>query len=233
MGLDSVELVMEIEKAFGIKIPDSEAEKILTVGDFHNSVWNHLSDRHSNRCNSQILFYKLRSFFINTIGLERSLFRPDTQLNNIFPLENRRTKYSEFEKIINLKLPSLVLPKKWNTLLNNFGFISITGTLLYAAIVRFFFNQSFWIFLTPIAAIILTYIFSELLTPKRIVINPETVRKFTEKTLAINFNSLTKDAGVNRNEVENVINHIIVDKIGVDWDEISPEKSLTDDLGVD
>ena len=51
--------------------------------------------------------------------------------------------------------------------------------------------------------------------------------------LAINFNSLTKDAGVNRNEVENVINHIIVDKIGVDWDEISPEKSLTDDLGVD
>ena len=31
MGLDSVELVMEIENYFGIRIPDSEAEKIYTI----------------------------------------------------------------------------------------------------------------------------------------------------------------------------------------------------------
>lgn len=32
-SLDTVDLIMEFEKEFGIKIPDEEAEKIQTVGD--------------------------------------------------------------------------------------------------------------------------------------------------------------------------------------------------------
>ncbi len=32
-SLDTVELIMEFEKEFGITIPDADAEKIATVGD--------------------------------------------------------------------------------------------------------------------------------------------------------------------------------------------------------
>ena len=32
-SLDTVELIMEFEKEFGISIPDEEAQKISTVGD--------------------------------------------------------------------------------------------------------------------------------------------------------------------------------------------------------
>lgn len=32
-SLDTVELIMELEKVFGVSIPDEEAEKIQTVGD--------------------------------------------------------------------------------------------------------------------------------------------------------------------------------------------------------
>ena len=32
-SLDTVELIMEFEKEFGISIPDGQAEKITTVGD--------------------------------------------------------------------------------------------------------------------------------------------------------------------------------------------------------
>ncbi len=32
-SLDTVELIMELEKAFNISIPDEQAEKIATVGD--------------------------------------------------------------------------------------------------------------------------------------------------------------------------------------------------------
>jgi len=32
-SLDTVELIMEFEKEFGVTIPDNEAEKIQTVGD--------------------------------------------------------------------------------------------------------------------------------------------------------------------------------------------------------
>ena len=32
-SLDTVELIMEFENVFGVKIPDEDAEKIQTVGD--------------------------------------------------------------------------------------------------------------------------------------------------------------------------------------------------------
>lgn len=37
-SLDTVELIMEFEKAFGINIPDDQAEKITTVADAINYI---------------------------------------------------------------------------------------------------------------------------------------------------------------------------------------------------
>lgn len=41
-SLDTVELIMEFEKEFGIQIPDEEAEKIATVGDAIAYIESHL-----------------------------------------------------------------------------------------------------------------------------------------------------------------------------------------------
>ncbi len=40
-SLDTVELIMEFEKEFGISIPDDQAEKIGTVGDAINYIEEH------------------------------------------------------------------------------------------------------------------------------------------------------------------------------------------------
>ena len=40
-SLDTVELVMALEEAFGFEIPDEEAEKIKTVGDTVSYVLSH------------------------------------------------------------------------------------------------------------------------------------------------------------------------------------------------
>ena len=40
-SLDTVELIMEFEKEFGVEIPDEDAEKILTVGDALNYIESH------------------------------------------------------------------------------------------------------------------------------------------------------------------------------------------------
>ncbi len=40
-SLDTVELVMALEEAFSIEIPDEEAEKIKTVGDTVNYILSH------------------------------------------------------------------------------------------------------------------------------------------------------------------------------------------------
>ncbi len=43
MGLDSIELLMEVEKYFSISIPDNEAEKAYTVGNLVDCVANILN----------------------------------------------------------------------------------------------------------------------------------------------------------------------------------------------
>ena len=42
-SLDTVELIMEFEKAFDIQIPDEDAEKIATVGDAIKSTRNNFA----------------------------------------------------------------------------------------------------------------------------------------------------------------------------------------------
>jgi len=42
-SLDTVELVMEFEKAFNLQIPDEDAEKISTVGDAINYLKSKIS----------------------------------------------------------------------------------------------------------------------------------------------------------------------------------------------
>lgn len=42
-SLDTVELVMEFEKAFNVTIPDEDAEKIATVGDAINYLKSKLA----------------------------------------------------------------------------------------------------------------------------------------------------------------------------------------------
>ncbi|MBP3331748.1 MAG: acyl carrier protein [Tidjanibacter sp.] len=42
-SLDTVELIMEFENAFGISIPDEDAEKISTVGDAIKYIEEHIA----------------------------------------------------------------------------------------------------------------------------------------------------------------------------------------------
>lgn len=41
-SLDTVELIMQLEEAFGIQIPDEDTEKIATVGDAVKYIDEHL-----------------------------------------------------------------------------------------------------------------------------------------------------------------------------------------------
>ncbi len=46
-SLDVVELIMEMEKAFNISIPDDDAEKISTVGDAINYIMSKIQNKTS------------------------------------------------------------------------------------------------------------------------------------------------------------------------------------------
>lgn len=45
MGLEIVELVMDVEQAYGIKIPDDAISELYTLGDFHNLIARLVQDQ--------------------------------------------------------------------------------------------------------------------------------------------------------------------------------------------
>lgn len=233
MGLDSVELVMEVEKAFNIRIPDREAEKIITVGDFHNCVWRYLEEKQNDKCVSQQLFYKLRRLLADAFQLKKEEIHLNVSPENIFPQEDRRTKYHNFAATNQLQLPDLELTKPWSDFLVVIGIVTILGGLAWSVLMIYFFDCSKWTLLIPVAGIILTSSISRMLDGKRTIIPPQSIREFTQKVLSLNYAALATASGHNRKEVESVINHIIINKVGVEPEEVKPESRLGDDLGVD
>ncbi len=130
-------------------------------------------------------------------------------------------------------MPDLVLAKPWDSLLAYFAIAAIVGGLVLSLILINFFDYTKWTLLTPVAGIILTVCISGLLNPKRTVIEPSSLREFTEKLLSMNYAAIIKDNGTNRKEVELVVNHFLADMAGLKMGEVTPEKKIHDDLGID
>jgi hypothetical protein len=82
MGLDSVELVIGIEKAFGINIPDAVASEMITPRHTIEYVASTLAASPVSRCHTQKVFYRLRSGFRSVLGTEVTI-RPATTLREI------------------------------------------------------------------------------------------------------------------------------------------------------
>lgn len=233
MGLDSVEILVKVENAFGIRIPDREAEQIITVGDFHETVWLHIADRHSDKCKSQQLFYSLRRSFADRFDFPSQEFKLNNVPEEIFPAANRRQIYLSFASTENLQLPELVLTKPWSMILESFGWATILGGLLTSIVLINFFDYSKWVLLIPVIGIVLTICLSDLLNPKRTVIEEPTIREFVQKALVLNFSTFLANEGTNRREMEAVINRIIAEMAGLELEEITPEKRIGDDLGIE
>src|SRR4051812_43436238 len=76
MGLDTVELVMEIEDEFEFAIPDADAEHIKTCGDLHAYVLGRLRPFVGAPCPSAAAFYRLRRSILRHVPISRDRVRP-------------------------------------------------------------------------------------------------------------------------------------------------------------
>lgn len=233
MGLDSVEILVNVENAFGITISNYEAEKIATVGDIHNVVWRSLQGRQSMRCKTQQLFYKFRYILAVKFNIPKETIELDASLNEIFPTTNRRLLYRKLEKEIQLRLPSLVLPTSWAIVLRITGVILIVGTAILALVLVQVYNFARWLYVLPVPGILVTVFISNMLDSVRTVFKPASLKEFAQMALVFNYGTMTQDNGAKRKEMELVINHIIADISGSDIKEVTPGKHLGYDLGID
>jgi acyl carrier protein len=107
MGLDTVELLITVEKHFDISISNNEAEKISTVQDFADYVYNKVSLNTSERCKSQLLFYKIKNHFIGHLDVSKDHFLPDAKIKDLLRHHDLQSAWNNIQKHLQLELPAL------------------------------------------------------------------------------------------------------------------------------
>jgi len=112
MGLDTVELVIRFEDAFGITIPDHVATELTTPRKVTEYVVSQLPMTAEPSCLSQQAFYFLRRRLLDSTNINRTLLKPDTRLQNIIPVEHRRLAWMRLRSEIgsSAALPDLARP---------------------------------------------------------------------------------------------------------------------------
>ena len=88
MGLDLVELVMEVEETFGFSIPDADAATLDTVGKLYDYVMAHRFEGREQGCLTRVVFYKLRRALMSVFGMTRGDVHLSLEMAAIIP--NRR-----------------------------------------------------------------------------------------------------------------------------------------------
>lgn len=90
MGLDLVELVLGIEDAFHIAIPNTEAARIRTPRHLVEYVSTRLDTGPSDVCLTQRAFYRLRSAAMRVFELPRTAVTVDAAWPQLLPSYERR-----------------------------------------------------------------------------------------------------------------------------------------------
>lgn len=89
MGLDGVELVLEVEDRFRIKLPDAECSRVRTVADLAALVISQLPVARA-ACPTARSFFRIRKHLVEHGGFHRRSLRPATSLEAAFPRPVRR-----------------------------------------------------------------------------------------------------------------------------------------------
>ena len=107
MGLDSVELLINVEKHFDMSIPDPEAAKISTLQDFADCVYQKVKINPTEVCKSSVLFYKLRIYFHTQFGISKQAIYPEQRISELIATSDLHKVWRSIEQDFNLRLPEL------------------------------------------------------------------------------------------------------------------------------
>lgn len=100
MGLDAVELVMDVEDHFGITMQYPEWERVRTVGDLVAIVHGRISAAHKMSCPTLPAFLKLRSTVRDAIGDHTFRIRPHQRIVQRLSAPQRRKLWERLPDLL-------------------------------------------------------------------------------------------------------------------------------------
>jgi preprotein translocase subunit SecF len=144
---DIFDIVVKLEKSFGIKFEKDAFYKVKTFGDMCDVFENHINYDHRDDCTKQQAFYRVRNAISETQFISSDKIELDTKLGDLFPRCNRRQKAMEFKRFLGTDIKILTYPG-WLALIFGVGFllslvafffdwkIALTGIVFFIAAIK-------------------------------------------------------------------------------------------------
>jgi acyl carrier protein len=243
VGLETVEIVMEVEKTFGISLPDSRAAAIRTVGELHECIVKILGRENDNGQLADTVRADLQRALASVRKTTASPVDANAQLSTLFPYFGRKRAWRQLEKAVDLPLPPLVRPHLLSTIVT-VAAIPVGWIFALLAIGPFIpprpADRSGW--LLPILMLILGYLsifvfwlVGRCLTAPFSAFFPRKLRTIGELSQAIlqrHYGRVVKrEQGFNRDEVWCILQAIVARVLGIDCTKVTPEARFVEDLG--
>jgi acyl carrier protein len=206
-SFDIEDLLVEIEKSFGIKFSENELNQ-KTFGELCDYIANKIELENVDDCTSQQAFYKLREAISTTLVLDNKTISPSLPLSKVLPRNNRRRNVKELESYLGFKLKILRAP------------IWVSSTfiiVILVSIVSMFFSWRFGILgmVFSICGLRLSSKFGKELDLK-------TVGEVAEKITRENYLKSRRNQNTfNRNEIEKVLTNWFAQDLGLEKSELT------------
>jgi acyl carrier protein len=225
MGLDAIEIILEVEDCFGITISDAEAEQVRTVGDLAAIVNARLLAASQLRCPSFESFLSIRQFMRDFLNRPQLRLKPSTEIAAIIPLGRRREMWRQLNAWLGETTPPLRRPRPIAIS------IAVISLLAFATgIATAWIDKSFVLigFLSAEAlAIILC-----LATIPCCVVPPANVATFGDLTRRLTGLTASTNPYIKPDEAFAALREIIVDALGVKPEQVVPTARFVQDLGM-
>ena len=238
MGLDLVELVIEIEETFQIKVEDDQAARMRTVGDVADYIVARLPDRASETCLSAAVFYRLRRSLTELVGANRRAVAPRVETASLLPIDRRRASWLQISTQLGWRFPPLERPAwvtRLLTLVVVVGYLSTVMGLRWIDPVL----RDHW-GIAAVAAIpawILVARWCARFSRPLATVLPrgcETLGGLSSRLLHLNLGTISRELdATDREIVWSVLRGLVVEALGVKPEQVTREARFVEDLGAD
>jgi acyl carrier protein len=248
MGLDIVEITLEIEEAFNISFSQDDLQELvrdqdIVVGDLYEAILKklHLRDvgRHSVRLNFALWMELRRSLQVVT-GLPPEDVLLKTPLADLFPKKGRRAKWSRLREACSYRVLELDYPRVVRVV----GF-SLAGAMVFMELFQVWqFPGLRWLW--PALGLFGIWMLVETYTKLLAFLGPlrtafpsgmTTVKDLCRAVLAANYSEICEDACLPIDDrsvaVWQQLTQILADQLGVEVDRVTFRSRLIRDLGME
>jgi acyl carrier protein len=224
MGLDTVELVMEVEEHFGIALRDEDAERIRTIGDLADAILSRIVAATALTCPSIPAFYALRSTLRQSLDEPQLRIRPTSLLSEIIPISKRRRCWSAIRSLQPWRFPGLELSHKACQLRLAAQLVSMIVPLFLLPSEMWILSLAFGFLLCILVHVGMNRFRVEI--PQTYQTVGDLVRSAISTVIATRKNDVTS-----REHVLSELLPIISKQFGVDQNKLQPQTRFNEDLG--